>query len=369
MTIGIDASRANRANKTGVEWYSYYLIQELKKIPVKAGDNFILYGSTELKGELSNLPESWHIKILKWPFKYFWTQVRLSYEMIFNPPDVLFVPAHALPIFCRAKTVITLHDLGFERFPEAYSFWQRIYLKFVYKWAAKRASKIVVPSEFTRQELMNLYKVETNRIEKIYLAYQQTNFRLISDQEKINSFLAKYEIKKPYILYIGRLEKKKNSLLLLKSFQKLSKADNNLNLVLVGPKGYGFRELADLLNQLKNKIIYLPYVSQDETPYLYSGASCFLFPTLYEGFGLPILEAMACGCPVAASNTASIPEVGGEAIAYFNPQKVEEIAEIVKKIIYHPEVREQMIAKGLSRVNNFSWAKCASETLNVLKSL
>ncbi|MDD2647159.1 MAG: glycosyltransferase family 1 protein [Patescibacteria group bacterium] len=369
MLIGIDASRANRAHKTGVEWYSFYLIQELKKIPVKAGDTFVLYGSGELKGELSNLPGHWYAKILKWPLKYFWTQIRLSWEMMFNPPDVLFVPSHALPIFCRAKTVITLHDLGFERFPKAYSFCQKNYLKFVYKWAVKRANKIIVPSEFTRQELINLYKAEENKIEKIYLAYQPETFRLISDQEKAESVLIKYKIKKPYLLYIGRLEKKKNTLGLLKAWQEISRADNNLNLVLVGPEGYGFEEVRELLNKLKNKIIYLPYIGQDETPYLYSGAVCFVFPSFYEGFGLPILEAMACGCPVVASKVASIHEVGGEALEYFNPQEIDDMVGTIRKIVYNSEIREQMIARGLARVNNFSWAKCAQETLSVLKNL
>jgi len=126
MIIGIDVSRANKKQKTGVEWYAYYLIQELKKIPLKKGDKFILYSSEKLQKKIKELPSQWEQKILFWPFKYFWTQFRLSWEMLFYPPDYLFVPAHCLPIFCRAKTIITIHDLGFLRFPKTYPLKQTI---------------------------------------------------------------------------------------------------------------------------------------------------------------------------------------------------------------------------------------------------
>ena len=366
MLIGIDASRANCARKTGVEWYSYYLIQELKKVPLASGDGFVLYSPSELKGELNDLPAGWQKKILKWPLKYFWTQIRLSLEMIFNPPDVLFVPAHALPIFSRAQGVITLHDIGFIRFPQAYKFWSRIYLKFIYRFAAQWAKKIITPSEFSKKELIDYYKINPAKIEVVYLGYQNKKFYPIRDQEIINQTLNKYKIKKPYLLYIGRLEKKKNILGLIQAFDKISQVDKKINLVLVGQPGCGYdRNIKNQISKIKN-IYKVGHIDQKDLVYLYNGAEVFVFPSWYEGFGLPILEAMACGCPVAASNAASIPEVGGEAIEYFNPQRIDEIVEAIEKIISDESQRQDLIRRGLERAKYFSWTKCAQETYQIL---
>lgn len=363
MVIGIDASRATKKIKTGVEWYSYYLIQELKKLDEVKSKNFefILYSPDKLKDDLNILPNNWRVKVLKWPFKYLWTQIRLSWEMIFFPPDILFVPSHALPIFCRAKTVITLHDLGFERFPEAYSFWQRIYLRFVYKWATRHALKIIAISKFTKEELINLYKADPQKIEVIYLGYDNSIFYPIDNRKRIDQILEQYGIKKPYILYVGRLEKKKNVTNLIKALQEIS----SIHLVLVGQPGYGYNKIKNLKLKIKN-LIEIGYVSHQDLPYLYSGAECFVYPSLYEGFGLPILEAMACGCPVVASNTSSIQEIGGEAVSYFRPESLDEITKAILKIIKDKEFREMMIQKGFERVKNFSWEKCAKETLKIL---
>lgn len=368
MIIGIDASRANRTIKTGVEWYAYYLVEELKKIPLKAGDRFVLYSPDRLNDELGILPPQWQTKILSWPPRYLWTQIRLSWEMIFSPPDVLFVPAHALPVFCRAKTIITLHDLGFERFPKVYSFWQRIYLRFVYRWAASFASKIIVPSEFTKKEIIDLYKINPQKIEVVYLGYNHNLFKPADDKERVDQVLNQYKIKRPYVLYVGRLEEKKNVGNLINAFQKIVSIIGhtlNINLVLLGKSGYGSQKF--LLAIENNKFIKrLDYISSSDLPYFYAGAECFVFPSFYEGFGLPILEAMACGCPVVGSRSASLPEIGGSAIQYFNSQNVEEIVKTILKVIRDKELRETMVLQGLERAQSFSWQKCAQQTINIL---
>ncbi|MGC9048931.1 MAG: glycosyltransferase family 4 protein [Patescibacteria group bacterium] len=368
MVIGIDASGANKKNKTGVEWYSYYLIQELKKISLKKEDNFILYSPNKLIGDLGILPPKWQAKILKWPLKYLWTQIRLSWEMIFNRPDLLFIPSHALPIFCRTKTVITLHDLGFERLPKAYPFWQRIYTRFVYKWAVNHASKIITISEFTKKELIDLYKADRQKIEVIYLGYDKSIFQLIDNEKKIDQILEKYKIKGSYILYVGRLEKKKNIKNLLQAFIILQNLSPHLQLVLIGQPGFGYKEIRNYKSKVKN-VIELNYVGHQDLPYLYARAECFVYPSLCEGFGLPILEAMACGCPVVASAVSSIPEIGGEAVLYFRPENSEEIAKAILKIIKDRELREELKQRGLERVKKYSWQKCAEETLSVITNL
>jgi len=360
MLIGIDASRANREEKTGVEWYSYYLIQELKKIPLNNGINFILYTPNKLKGELAVLPKNWQEKILKWPLKYLWTQVKLSWEMFKNSPDVLFIPSHALPFFIpkKIKTVITLHDTGFRRYPKAYSFWQRFYTNFVYRNAVKKATKIIVPSNFTKNELINLYHAKTEKIKVVYFGIDKNLFKPTIDQK----ILEKYRIKKPYILFVGRLEEKKNIKNLISAFLLLNQP---MQLVLVGKPGYGYKEIKKLILRSKN-ILEIGYVRRNDLPYLYSAAELFILSSFYEGFGFPGLEAMACGCPVIAANQTCLPEIYGPAAIYFDPNSIKEIAGRVEEIINNKSLRKELIKKGFEQVKKYSWERCARETLQIL---
>jgi len=362
MVIGIDASRANRKEKTGVEWYSYWIIQELKKVSEKDRVRFILYTPNKLKGELKNLPKNWQEKILKWPFKYFWTQLRLFWEISNTPPDVLFIPSHALPffIFKKIKTVITLHDIGFKRYPCLYSFRQRFYTDFVYRTAIKKATKIIVPSIFTKNELINFYRVKAKKIKVVYSGIDKKLFRPVVNQK----ILDKYGIKKPFILFVGRLEKKKNLNNLIFAFSNLIKK-KNINLVLVGPVGYGYKEIKKQILKYKN-ILETKYVKRDDLPYLYSSAELFIFPSFYEGFGFPGLEAMACGCPVVASNQASLPEIYGSAAVYFNPNDLKEMIEKIEKVIEDKKLKEELIEKGFERIKRYSWEKCAQNILKIL---
>jgi len=369
MLIGIDASQANKKNKTGVEWYSYHLIQALKKIPLKLGDKFVLYSRDKLEGDLADLPNHWRSKVLSWPFKYIWTHIRLGWEVFFNPPDVLFIPAHALPIFCRSKKVITIHDLGFKRFKRVYSFSQRVYAYFVHWWASKKADKIIVPSDFTKKELIQLYHVKEGKIRVIHEGYDKEMFNLNENSKKINELFKKYKIKQPYFLFVGRLEKKKNITNLIKAYSKLFNSDIKTllpRLVLIGNPGFNYKKISLEIEKIKSLIYQVGYIQTNELVHFYHGSEAFIFPSFYEGFGLPILEAMACGIPVIVSNAGSIPEVGNEAALYFNPNKVEEIANTLKKFLTDKSLKYQLREKGLKNIEKYSWQKCAEETIKVL---
>lgn len=371
MVIGIDASRANQKQKTGIGWYSYHLIQELKKIPLGQGDKFILYSANELKDELAELPENWQSKILNWPVKYLWTQIRLAGEMLFNPPDVLFVPAHCLPFICPIKSVMTIHDLGFKYFKDAYSFCQRIYLNLVYWWAVHRADKIIVPSKFTKKEVMKFYQIKGDKIEVVYEGYDERVFYREENREKIDSILKIYNIERPYFLYVGRIENKKNIFGLIKAYKKLigERGTNLPRMVLVGKKGFGYTKIEKELKSIKQMFFFPGYVKEEDLIYFYNGATAFIFPSLYEGFGLPLLEAMACGCPVITSQSSSLPEIGGSACLYFFSGDVDGLAKTMEKIIANGDIVNQLKRNGLANVKNFSWRKCAQETKNVLLNL
>lgn len=368
MLIGIDASRANKSQKTGTEWYSYYLIQELKKIDHK--NRFILYSDNPLKGDLGKLPFNWQNKVLKWPLKFFWTQLRFSWEMLVGSSDLLFVPAHAIPIIHPKRVITTIHDLGFERFPEAYLFWQRFYLRWSTSFALKHAEKIIVPSEFTKRELIDLYEVDTNKIVVIYHGYDEKIYQVLSRDTEQMANNTKHIIHNnlPYFLYIGRLEKKKNISNLIKAFKILkSYKPKNYKLLLVGPPGFGYQEIKKELKDAKD-IIQLNWIGPKDLPYFLNAASLFIFPSFYEGFGLPVIEAMACGIPVIASQAGSLPEIAGNASLLVEPTKPEEIAKAIKKILEDENLRKELRTKGFERAKNFSWSKCAIETLKLLQS-
>ena len=363
MIIGIDAITFNYSKKTGVEWYAYYLIKELIRIPSK--NNFVLYSSSKLN---LSLPTNWENRVLVWPFKYFWSQIRLSFEMILRKPEVLFVPVRAIPIFCPKKSVFVIQDLGYEVFSESYSFWRRNYTRFVYRNALKKAKKILVPSEFTRQELIRLYGADSQKIRVIPLGYDQEIFKISRDQQKNQEILKKYGIKKPFLFYLGRKEKKKNTLGLIKAFQILRKKFLDLELLLVGSKGFGYQKIKSEILKTKG-IKELDYLPVEDLPSLYQEAEAFVFPSFYEGFGLPLLEAMACECPVIASQAGSLPEISKEAIIYFNPNNISEIAEKIQMVLINQNLKDNLKKKGLIRVKDFSWQKCARQTIQELENI
>lgn len=366
MTIGIDASRANEDNKTGTEWYSYYLIRNFARLDQK--NQYILYTNEPLRGGLLNLGDNFRERHLKWPLGKFWTQGRVSLEMLLKPPDVFFVPAHTIPLFHPKVTITTCHDIGFEIFPELYSQQELRYHRFTMRFAIKNAQKIITVSNFTKQEMVKIYQVDPDKITVIHNGFSRKDLYPSNDQEKIKNVLAKYKINSPYLLYIGRLEQKKNTPGLIKAYHLLKSRGLPHKLVLVGQFGQKSSEVKEVINKykLQNDVIFTGYIAEQEKPLILSGAEIFVFPSFYEGFGIPLLEAMGCGTPVVASRAASIPEIAGEAAVYFDPHYPEDIAEQIKKVIDNAELKNQLIAKGLEQVKKYSWERCAQETLKVL---
>lgn len=370
MIIGIDASRANRVLKSGTEWYSYYLILELAKID--KNNRYFLYTPNKLEGKLAKLSENFKEKILRWPLKRLWTMLRLSFEMLLSPPDLLFVPAHIIPIVSPKNTVTTIHDVGFLRYPQLYSKRELKYHKFGLKQAIKKAKKIITISEFSKKELVELCHIPSEKIEVIYLGFSP-KYKQIRDRQKTEAILEKYHISKsiPYILYTGRLEYKKNTPRFILAFSKFKKETGLPHkLVLVGNQGVGIEEVLENIKKynLEKEIIMPGWVSEEDLFYILSGASLFVFPSLYEGFGIPILEAMSCGVPVCASARASIPEVAGDAALFFNPENEEEMAKSIEKILKNPNLQKELKEKGKKRASVFSWGKCARKTLRMLES-
>jgi glycosyltransferase involved in cell wall biosynthesis len=371
MIIGIDASRANKSNKTGTEWYSWHLIEELKKI-AQSSDQFLLYTNDRLAGDLAKCPENFAEKVLAWPPKYLWTQVRLWWELLVSPPDVLLVPAHTiplLPIRRKVKVAATVHDVGFKRFPELYKPIQVWYHDLTMRRIKSRANVIITISEFSKREMMELYGVKESQIKVVYLGYDEKTYNERSG-ENSKTAQEKYNLTSPYLLYVGRLEKKKNIGNIVAAFALAKDNFPDLKLVLAGSGGNQFEEIKKIIADLKleDEIILPGYVAQEDLPGLVAGAEIFMFPTLYEGFGLPILEAMACGTPVITSDMLPHTEVGGSAGVYADPHSPQSLSDAIIKILENPEFKSSLQAKGLLRAKEFSWRQTAEGVYKSIKS-
>lgn len=404
MIIGIDASRANLLHKTGTEWYSFYLIKNLAEIDKE--NTYWLYlnkpAQPELIAAVKDNP-NFSFKLLGWPFLSFWTLGRLTLEMLWRRPDVLFVPAHTLPLFCPRRTVNTIHDIAFVREQNLYravraktslagtrpliDFFVRLmtlgryrsdsvdYLYWSTAFALHHAKKIIAVSEFTKQDIINLYpKTPADKIAVVHNGYNDKIYRrLPASPEKMAAVLDKYGLETPYFLYVGRLEKKKNIPALVESFAYLRENNPEVKakLVLLGDAGFGFDEIKYTIEEfdLNDKVVMPGWVAEEDMPYIMNAASAFVFPSKHEGFGIPVLQALACGIPTAVSDLPVLREVAGEAALYFNQNDKRAMAAAMGRILQDEKLREELASKGLERAKKFSWRRCAEETLAVIKSL
>lgn len=360
MHIGIDASRANKAVKTGVEWYSYHLIQQFKQID--HADRFSLYTREALTGGLERLPDNFSERVLGWPPRYLWTQARLSWEMLRRAPDALFVPAHAMPAVSQKNTVVTIHDIGFDRFPELYKPVQIWYHRFATKRAVQRARAIITVSEFSKKELIDIYGADPSRVFVTHLGYDSDTYTATGDTAQVRE---KYGIGERYLIFVGRLEEKKNIRRIIAAFRRARAQDPELELVLVGAPGHGYAGTAAAIRG-DASIHELSWLPADEVAALYRGALALVFPSLYEGFGLPIIEAQACGCPVITSNRCSMPEVGGSGAYYVDPEDEGDLAGAIMHMATDASLRERLAREGFENARRFSWERCARETLAII---
>ncbi len=365
MIIGIDATRANRSQKTGVEWYSYHLIQHLKRLPKSNQYSWLLYGNTPLTHGLELGPPAWHETHLDWPLPYLWTQARLSFEMMHHPPDVLYVPSHVLPRVTPRRSVVVVHDVGFRRLPALYKPAQRLYHEWSTRDIIKRASRILTVSEFSREEIIDTFHASNEQVRVIYPGIDHARYRKMPP-EQAKTMIARFGIQRPFFLYIGRLERKKNLPCVLRAFID---ANPDAELVLAGPPGFGYEALLDQAGSSLGapRIHVVGYITEEEKVALLSSAVALIHPAWYEGFGIPVVEAMACRCPVICSDVASLPEVvGREHAQWFHPARSDELALQMARALLPDETREARLEQACSWSQQYTWEQTAAQTLRAL---
>lgn len=362
MLIGIDASRAVVARPTGTENYSVQIIRGL--VRVGAGHRFRLYLREPAPPGL--LPEGPQVEHVVLGPRRLWTHVGLSREMWRRPPDVLFVPAHVVPLWHPPATVVTIHDLGYRFFPRQHTRLSRLYLDASTRFSSRAARRIIADSQATARDLEREYGVPAGHIRVVYPGLDPAMARASeAAQQEVRE---RHHLPGRFVLYVGTIQPRKNLARLVEAFARLPGDLAGVDLVLAGQIGWLAGEIIATVRRLglEGRVHFPGYVAQADLPALLSAAECFVMPSLYEGFGLPVLEAMACGTPVLCSDGGSLPEVAGDAALQFPAADVEALADGLARLLGDAGLRQSLAARGLAWCRRFSWERAAREILDVL---
>lgn len=375
MRIGLDA-RLAFYDKTGIGQYTRALLAYLPGVSTDQDHYFLFCDRQPVVNPWSDP----RLSIVPIPRKQriLWTNFSLPPHLKTKQIDLYHgVCNFELPIRKVCPYVVTIHDLIPLFFPKLVPKKHLILFRVLMGWVVRIADKIITDSNSSKKDILDRFEIPEEKIQVIYLAHHAA-YHPISDRNKIKSILEKYHLNGKYLLFTGVLEPKKNLLRLIEAFHLLKtqiNPDKDLKLVLVGGKGWGYVKTGENLSrliekrQLKGEVFFTGYVSEEDLPYLYNGAELFVFPSLYEGFGLPVLEAMACGTPVVTSKVSSLPEIVGEAGKLVDPYDPWNIAEGISEVLTNQTLRQSMIEKGLQRASLFSWQQTAAETLAVYRSV
>jgi glycosyltransferase involved in cell wall biosynthesis len=356
--LAVDASRATVAAKTGTEWYSLEIIRALAALA--DCPPLTLY----LRGPATDaLPTNARRRMVR-P-RRLWTHVGLSAALLRDRPDALFVPGHVIPLWHPRASVVTVHDLGYLAEPEAHTPRSRRMLDWTTRWNALAARRVVAISGQTRDDLQRHYGVADAKVRVVHSGVDHTRFRQLSPDD-VDAALAAAGVRRPYVLFLSTVQPRKNAVRLVEAFEGL--ADEDMQLVIAGRAGWlsGPIEARVAASPARERIQRLGHVPDALVPALYNGAAAFALPSLYEGFGMGVLEAMACGCPVVTSNRSSLPEVAGDAGVLVDPLDPRAIRAGLERAL-DPAQRPALVAAGLRRAAVFTWERAAHETLAVIE--
>ncbi|MGQ9890076.1 MAG: glycosyltransferase family 4 protein [Aggregatilineales bacterium] len=355
MRIAVDASRTTVQRVTGTERYAIRLIQAL--IALDSGYDFILYFRDPPLGLFPDHPRVTQRVI---PFPRLWTHARFAAALSHDRPDVTFVPAHTLPLWFPGPAVVTVHDLGYRYFPEAHPAHQRLYLDLTTRHSARRAAVVLADSGATAQDLSLFYGTPPAKIRVVYPGVDPPP---VGDLAAVR---AKYGLPERYFLFLGTLQPRKNIAVIVQSYQRWRSAhpDDSAGLVLAGAKGWLYD---DTWASGLPGVHLTGYVDDADRGALYARALALVFPSLYEGFGFPVIEAMHCGAPVIAANTSSLPELVGDAGLLVDPLDVDAIAAKLARLAANPDLRADLAAKGRARAAQFTWERAAARALRALE--
>lgn len=364
MHIAIDAHSVG-TGLAGNETYAANLIEALAEID--AVNRYTLYVTRQEAVErFHNRWPNFAIQLTLPHAPLVRIPITLVAELRRHPVDLLHVQYTAPPL-TPCPIVSTIHDLAFEHLPETFKRRSWMQLRLTVRHTARRAAHIITVSDYSRRDIIETYKVEPERISSIRLA-APTNFAPVEDERKLRHVRERYDIEGEYILAVGSIQPRKNLVRLIAAYADLRRARPQAKLpqlVLVGKRAWLYGETLRAVEEygLSGLTVFTGYVSEADLQALYTGALCFVYPSYFEGFGLPPLEAMQCGAPVVVGNRTSLPEVVGDAGLLVDPFDERALRSAIERLIDDDSLRKELRAKGLERARKFSWRDTARQTL------
>jgi len=397
LRIGIDYTAAVRQG-AGIGRYTRELVRALAELD--RGHDYVLFAAVR-GAAVSDSPTCWgggaaNPNKLRTPARYsrqlskassfqmrsvplsdralaiLWHRLRLPLwvELATGALDIFHSPDFVLPPVRRAKTMLTVHDLSFIRYPQCADANLRAYLNKVVPRSVHRADLVLADSQSTKDDLAELLDVDADKIEVVYPGVEE-RFHPIEDQSHLKEVRERYNLPPRFVLGLGTLQPRKNFTRLIEAFADLRFAISDLHLVIAGGKGWLYEEIFATVERLglEEKVVFPGFVADEHLPALYNLAGLFVFPSLYEGFGLPPLEALACGTPIVTSNASSLPEVVGEAGLMVKATDTDALAEAMQRVLEDNALREEMIARGMEQARKFTWQKTAAKLLSLYEAI
>ncbi|MEK7100216.1 MAG: glycosyltransferase family 1 protein [Patescibacteria group bacterium] len=376
MNIGIDGNEANVKDRVGVNKYAFEMLLGLKKLNESRSNphDLIVYLKNEPQEDLPKESNYFKYKVLGG--RNVWILSKLTPYLFSNPEkiDVLFSHSHYTPPFLTIPRVCSIMDLGYLEFTGQFEkrvFWQLKYWTAISIFVSKQVLTI---SEATKKDIVRHYPFASDKITVTHLGYDSEKFKLGISENLVRQVKNKYSIVDDYILFVSTLKPSKNVEGLIDAYSLLNNKDafkDLPQLVIAGKKGWMYESISKKVSDLKltDKIIFTDFVKEQDKPALITGAKVFVLPSFWEGFGLDVLSAMACGTPVVVSNVGSLPEVAGNAGIYINPYDIKSIAAGIEKVLNMKRLEYNRIVNlGFKQAMKFSWEKCVSQTLEVIEN-
>ncbi len=374
--IGLNAhlmSLSQSYRGAGISWYIYNLLKHLARV----SPDFLRYSAFLHDRSFQSEAGSMALRFSRWPtrrpvMRIFWEQVVQPLVLRQAGIDLLHALAFVAPLASSPPFIVTIFDLSFLHYPDAFRPFNRWYLRLFTAQSARRARAIIAISESTRQDVIDLLQVSPERVHTIYCGVDH-NFRPLP-AAAIATFRARQQLPDKFVLFLGTLEPRKNIDGLIRAYARWRRSDPNAPpLIVAGGKGWYYHQIFELVESLNLTawVRFPGYVPQNELPLWYNAATLFVYPSHFEGFGLPVLEAMACGTPVISSTASSLPEIVGEngAGCLVNPADGEALATALAQLISDAELRRSMSERGLARASLFHWETTARETVEIYKKV
>ena len=369
MNILIDFTQIPK-QKFGVGVYALNLVKQIAKLDLE-NSYYILIQDDE--HSLDSLERN-NFKLINIQSKIFRKLIfRLLLEqwvipciIIKKKIDIVHSLHYSFPLLTfGAKRIVTIHDMTFFKFPKYHEIIKRYYFSFFIHLVARLAHKVISLSESTLKDFILLTGARRDKVSVVHLGVDWTTSSLSNERAKFVK--KKYRINGEYLLFIGMIEPRKNVANLILAFNKFLKVNNSYHLVIVGNKGWGYRQVFNLIDELRlhDKIIFTGFVDEDEKPYIIRGAKIFIYPSIYEGFGIPVLEALSLGVPTITSNVSSMPEVAGGAALLVDPANVDELYLGIKRLLDDETLYQGLKKRAILQARKFSWRKTAQKTIGL----